>query len=85
MGVGREALDMKEETQEEGWIRSIPLHIVPPSLNDNTADVDRLAKVIEKSPGIRDVAIDFSFARKIPSLLREYRRVGEVLLKKSRR
>ena len=62
---------MKKESQEEGWIRRIPLHIAPPSLKDNTADVDRLAKAIEKVSGIRDVAIDFFFAKKIPSLLRE--------------
>jgi uncharacterized 2Fe-2S/4Fe-4S cluster protein (DUF4445 family) len=73
LSVGREELDMKEETQEEGWIRSIPLHITPPSLKDNTADVDRLAKAIKKALCIRDVAIDFSFAKKIPSLLREYK------------
>ena len=60
---------MKRETQEEGWIRRIPLHISPPSLKDNTADVDRLAKAIKKAPDIRDVTIDLSFAKKIPSLL----------------
>jgi uncharacterized 2Fe-2S/4Fe-4S cluster protein (DUF4445 family) len=63
---------MKEETQEEGWIKRIPLHITPPSLKDNTADVDRLAKAIKKALGVRDLAIDFFFAKKIPSLMREY-------------
>jgi uncharacterized 2Fe-2S/4Fe-4S cluster protein (DUF4445 family) len=62
---------MERETQEEGWIRRIPLHIAPPSLKDNTADVDRLAKAIKKTLGIGDVAIDLSLAKKIPSLLRE--------------
>ena len=63
---------MERETQEEGWIRRIPLHITPPSLKDNTADVDRLAKAIKKALDSRDLAIDLSFAKTIPSLLREY-------------
>jgi uncharacterized 2Fe-2S/4Fe-4S cluster protein (DUF4445 family) len=63
---------MKKENQEEGWIRRIPLHIPPPSLKDNTADVDRLAKAIKKALGIENMTIDLSFAKKIPWLLREY-------------
>jgi len=75
---------MERETQEEGWIKSIPLHIAPPSLKDNTADVDRLVRAIKKASGIGDVAIDLSFAKKIPSLLREYRyRVQAVVYKGS--
>jgi uncharacterized 2Fe-2S/4Fe-4S cluster protein (DUF4445 family) len=64
---------MKKETQANGWIRKIPLQITPPSLKDNTADVDRLTKAIKKALDIRKVAIDFVLSKKIPSLLRKYK------------
>lgn len=62
----------KGEIQNAGWIRKISPQMTPPSLKDNTADVDRLTKGIKKALDGQEVAIDFSLAKKIPSLLREY-------------
>jgi len=63
---------MKGETQNDGWIRKISPQMTTPSLKDNTADVDRLTKGIKKALDGQEVAIDFSLAKKIPSLLRKY-------------
>ncbi|UCF57300.1 MAG: DUF4445 domain-containing protein, partial [Deltaproteobacteria bacterium] len=63
---------IKGENQNDGWIRKISPQMTTPSLKDNTADVDRLTKGIKKALDGQEVAIDFSLAKKIPSLLREY-------------
>jgi uncharacterized 2Fe-2S/4Fe-4S cluster protein (DUF4445 family) len=63
---------MKGETQNDGWIRKISPQMTTPSLKDNTADVDRLTKGIKKALDGQEVAVDFSLAKKIPSLLRGY-------------
>lgn len=44
----------------------------PPSLGDNTADVDRLVKNIKRLTGADNVSIPFPLVKRIPSLLREY-------------
>jgi len=63
---------MTDRPEQERWIRSIPVSTQPPSLKDNTADVDRLVKGIEKALGGEGVSMDLSLSRKIPSLLREH-------------
>ena len=65
-------MDMTDSPEQERWIRSIPVNTQHPSLKDNTADVDRLVKGIEKALGNGEVRIDLSLSRKIPSLLREH-------------
>lgn len=35
-------------TGEQGWIRKVSAEISPPSLKDNTADVDRLIKGLKR-------------------------------------
>jgi uncharacterized 2Fe-2S/4Fe-4S cluster protein (DUF4445 family) len=62
---------MKSIPEQERWIRSIPVTPRPPSLKDNTGDVDRLVKELEKVLDGEEVSIDLSLSRKIPSLLRE--------------
>jgi hypothetical protein len=78
--VSAKELGMKKESQEGGWIRRIPLQVTPPSLKDNTADVDRLVKAIKKALDVQDVAIDFVLAKKIPSLLREHQYAVQAVL-----
>jgi uncharacterized 2Fe-2S/4Fe-4S cluster protein (DUF4445 family) len=59
-------------SQEEGWIRLITPAITRPSLKDNTADVDRFIKSLERDFQGQEVRIDLPLTRKIPFLLREY-------------
>jgi uncharacterized 2Fe-2S/4Fe-4S cluster protein (DUF4445 family) len=56
---------------KDRWIRRITVSMTPPAIKDNTADVDRLVKGIEKALGGEEVSIDLAFSRKVPSLLRE--------------
>jgi uncharacterized 2Fe-2S/4Fe-4S cluster protein (DUF4445 family) len=57
---------------KDRWIRRITVRMTPPAIKDNTADVDRLVKGIEKALGGEEVSIDLAFSRKVPSLLREH-------------
>jgi uncharacterized 2Fe-2S/4Fe-4S cluster protein (DUF4445 family) len=52
------------------WIRKVVLS--PPSLKDNTADVDRLAHALKQEFHTPSIGIDLSLARRIPSLLRAF-------------
>ena len=56
-----------------GWIKAVTVKTNPPSLKDNTADVDRLVKGIKKRLQTEEVSVDFSLIKRIPSLLREYK------------
>jgi uncharacterized 2Fe-2S/4Fe-4S cluster protein (DUF4445 family) len=56
---------------QERWIKSIPVSMTPPALEDNTADVDRLLKGIAKTVDHPEVRIPLALAKKIPSILRE--------------
>ena len=58
--------------QEEGWIRKVSPDMVPPSLNDNTADVDRLLKGIRKILPEHEIILDFSLAKELPGILRKH-------------
>jgi uncharacterized 2Fe-2S/4Fe-4S cluster protein (DUF4445 family) len=64
---------MTDIPQRDPWIKSIAVSLTPPTLKDNTADVDRLTKGLEKALGGGEVRIDLSLSRKIPALLREHR------------
>ncbi len=61
---------MGEKREDHGWIRRVKPKITPPSLEDNTADLDRLLKGIRKSLQ-GEIIFDFPMAAKIPNLLRE--------------
>ncbi|MBW2095492.1 MAG: DUF4445 domain-containing protein [Deltaproteobacteria bacterium] len=60
------------DTKAKGWIRKVAPEMAPPSLNDNTADVDRLIKGIRKVLPENEILFDFPLAREIPSILRKY-------------
>jgi len=71
---------MNDILPQDRWIKSIPVSVTPPALKDNTADVDRLIKGLEKVLGGGEVKIDLSLSRKIPSLLREHHYQVETIL-----
>ncbi len=54
------------------WIVKISPNIIPPSLKDNTADVDRLIKAIKKILNPEGISIDFSLVRRLPGILRRH-------------
>ena len=58
-------------TENDGWIRTVQPVMIPPSLKDNTADVDRLVKGIKKVLQTKDVKINFQLINRIPTILRE--------------
>ena len=54
------------------WINIITPRISPPSLKDNTADVDRLIKGIKKTLQAERISVEFSLAKTLPHTLRHY-------------
>jgi uncharacterized 2Fe-2S/4Fe-4S cluster protein (DUF4445 family) len=52
-----------------GWVARVQLP--EPSLQDNTADVDRLSDALRKEFGLAALDVDLSLGRVLPSLLRE--------------
>ena len=54
------------------WIDIISPKIAPPSLKDNTADVDRLIKGIKKTLQAERINVEFSLAKTLPQTLRHY-------------
>jgi uncharacterized 2Fe-2S/4Fe-4S cluster protein (DUF4445 family) len=77
---------MNRETLYDPWIRKIRVGMKPPSLKDNTADVDRLIKGIEKEISWEQVKLPFKLAKRIPSLLRKWDyQVEPVLFKEGSR
>ncbi len=60
---------MKNNTENSAWIKNISPKLNPPSLSDNTADVDRFIKGMKKCLDAEEVSIDFSLIKKVfPSL-----------------
>jgi uncharacterized 2Fe-2S/4Fe-4S cluster protein (DUF4445 family) len=66
--------------QDRAWIKKLVPEMEPPSLNDNTADADRLIKGIRKVLPGKEILLDFSLVREIPSILREYDYQVETIL-----
>lgn len=63
----------KEKVLNNGpWIMSVSPRLSPPSLKDNTADLDRLVKGIRREMGDEHVKVDFSLIRDLTRSLREY-------------
>jgi uncharacterized 2Fe-2S/4Fe-4S cluster protein (DUF4445 family) len=58
------------EIQHSGWVKTVSL--VPPSLQDNTADADRLAGALKKELKTRSLKIDFSLLKQLPECLRKW-------------
>ena len=63
---------MEKTAELRPWIARISPEIVPPSLKDNTADVDRLIKAIKKTLDSEEVSVDFPLVKHLPGRLRSY-------------
>lgn len=63
---------MGKNRANKGWIQRVSPELRPPSLSDNTADVDRLIKGIKKALGTEDVRVNLSMAGKVSSSLRRW-------------
>ena len=59
---------MKET--KKGWVLTVSL--TPPTLNDNTADTDRLFNALKTQLKTKTLDTDLSLLKKIPKLLREF-------------
>ncbi|MBA2880136.1 uncharacterized 2Fe-2S/4Fe-4S cluster protein (DUF4445 family) [Desulfosalsimonas propionicica] len=57
-------------TEINGWV--VDVYMPPPSLEDNTADADRLEKVLAAKIGAGRVAINLELSRKLPEKLRSW-------------
>jgi uncharacterized 2Fe-2S/4Fe-4S cluster protein (DUF4445 family) len=56
-----------------GWIRKVTPDLEPPSLTDNTADVDRLVKGIRRTLGTtHDVCVDLALSGRVSASLRKW-------------
>ena len=64
---------MTEKNNNKSLIKTVSL--TPPSLQDNTADAERLIRAIKSHLRINAVDIDLYLLRQLPGLLRKY--VGE--------
>lgn len=65
-----------------GWIRTLSPDLEAPSLQDNTADVDRLVKALARELGGPGVRVDFPLLKKVPARLRQWEyRVRAVVAK----
>ena len=58
--------------ENSAWIKRISPRLSPPSLKDNTADVDRLVKGIKKDLGDEKVSVDFALIKGVTRSLRKY-------------
>jgi len=60
----------EKQEKKDPWIKNVVPEMAPPSLNDNTADMDRLVKAIGKVlPGSR-IVMDYPMIRDMASTLR---------------
>ncbi len=74
------AEEMEKTAQDNAWIKLITPDLVPPSLGDNTADVDRLVKGLRHGIDGNDVRVDFSLVKRLSRDLRAYDyRVGSAV------
>ena len=68
--------------QHKGFVRTIS--IVRPSLNDNTADAQRLEQSLKKELSIDNILIPLSVLKKLPSNLRSWNFKAKAVLFKNR-
>jgi uncharacterized 2Fe-2S/4Fe-4S cluster protein (DUF4445 family) len=67
----------------DGWLRSVSM--LPPSLEDNTADAERLVGALKKELGAEAVEVDLSLLKHLPRILRRVRYSVDCLLFKERK
>jgi uncharacterized 2Fe-2S/4Fe-4S cluster protein (DUF4445 family) len=56
-------------TSNEGWVARVAL--LPPSLQDNSADSDRLCRALQHQFALDHIDIDLELRRQLPTLLRD--------------
>ncbi len=62
---------MENTSESNPWIKKLSLKITPPDLKDNTADVDRLVKVIKKVLETESVSVDFKIVQRLSQTMRK--------------
>ena len=65
-------MEIEKAAEDNAWIKLVILELTPPSLGDNTADVDRLVKGLRHRLGGRGVRVDFSLVKRLSRDLRAY-------------
>lgn len=59
-------------SENSPWIRKLTPKLVRPSLNDNTADADRLFRGLRSELGCERVTADFALIKRLPKILRDH-------------
>ncbi|MCP4693802.1 MAG: ATP-binding protein, partial [Desulfobacterales bacterium] len=62
--------ETRQKETNRGWVETITLR--PPSLEDNTADADRLIEELKSRLKTRRVEMDLDLMRRLPTLIREW-------------
>ncbi len=57
--------------EKDAWIKSLVCELTPPSLEDNTADADRLVKYFKKTMAVEDITVELGILSSLPRILRE--------------
>lgn len=55
---------------DQGWLRTVSL--TPPTLQDNTADVDRLVRALKNRLETDAIDVDLNLLRRLPDLFRKW-------------
>ena len=63
-------MEIKKTVEDNAWIKLVTPELAPPSLGDNTADVDRLVKGLRHHLDGTDVRVDFSLVKRLSRDLR---------------
>jgi uncharacterized 2Fe-2S/4Fe-4S cluster protein (DUF4445 family) len=63
------ALDLDEHWDGSGWV--VRVSLAEPSLEDNTADADRLCRCLQQELGMDRIHIGLDLSRQLPALLRQ--------------
>ena len=66
----KNAIEERDGTENNGWIRLIRAELTPPSLSDNTADADRLLKELKKELDTEYVGVDLSLLKTVSDTLK---------------
>jgi len=70
--VKTESMEIEKSVKDNAWIKFVTPELTPPSLGDNTADVDRLVKGLRHHLDGMDVRVDFSLVKRLSKDLRAF-------------
>jgi uncharacterized 2Fe-2S/4Fe-4S cluster protein (DUF4445 family) len=60
-----------ETSEKDAWIKSLVCELTPPSLEDNTADADRLVKYFKNILEVQDITVELGILTSLSRILRE--------------